>query len=49
MRIPGETACNTPQPGTCGHAFALHVRKWLGTGERLFTLRFGLAQKQIAR
>jgi hypothetical protein len=45
----GNTSCNTPQPGTCGHAPHCGFRKWLGMGARLFTLRFGLAQKQIAR
>jgi hypothetical protein len=36
------------QPGACGHAFALHVRKWLGMSARPFSLTFELAQKQLS-
>jgi len=43
-----ERSHNKGQPGTCGHAFALQVPKWLGTGARPFALTFELAQKQIA-
>jgi hypothetical protein len=46
LKERGNPSYNKGLPGTCRHAFALQVPKWLGTGARPFAITFELAQSK---